>query len=171
MIVCPNCQQKEPSGALFCTNCGAQLVEAAKPTTQNIPHIPTDRLGDRPATDRLPYMPPPSSLEAAISLYLMDSGQLIPLTGREEFTLGRASEGQPILPDIDLTPYRAYEHGVSRMHLCLKTGGDKMSATDLGSVNGTRINGQKIPTQTPTPVSNGDIITLGKLKIQLIIRP
>ncbi len=40
---------------------------------------------------------------------------------------------------------------------------------DLGSSNGTRVNGQKIVPHVDYPVKHGDIIALGKLKIQLII--
>jgi pSer/pThr/pTyr-binding forkhead associated (FHA) protein len=100
----------------------------------------------------------------------MDSGQIIPLENRTEFTLGRSAEGQPILPDIDLAPYRGYEHGVSRLHASIVLSGQDVLATDLGSANGSRLNGVKIPPHKPNPVKHGDILTLGKLKIQLLIR-
>jgi pSer/pThr/pTyr-binding forkhead associated (FHA) protein len=41
--------------------------------------------------------------------------------------------------------------------------------TDLGSSNGTRVNGQKIVPHVDYPINHGDIIALGKLKIQVII--
>ncbi len=27
MIICPNCQHKEMSGAIYCSKCGAQLID------------------------------------------------------------------------------------------------------------------------------------------------
>ncbi len=27
MIICPNCQHKEMSGAVYCSKCGAQLID------------------------------------------------------------------------------------------------------------------------------------------------
>jgi pSer/pThr/pTyr-binding forkhead associated (FHA) protein len=45
-----------------------------------------------------------------------------------------------------------------------------ITVTDLGSVNGTRINGRKITAHIPHPIKNGDILTLGKFKIQVLIR-
>jgi len=54
---------------------------------------------------------PSEVLEAVISLHLVDSGQILHLAGRSEFTLGRAADGQPILPDVDLSPYEAYTQG------------------------------------------------------------
>lgn len=95
---------------------------------------------------------------------------MIELTERKEFTLGRVSQGQPIVPDIDLSPYQAYEAGVSRMHATIKIDQDQISVADLGSANGTRVNGKTIPSQTPRSLKHGDILTLGKLKIQVLFR-
>jgi len=91
------------------------------------------------------------------------------LTGRSEFTLGRATEGQPILPDVDLAPYDAYSQGVSRFHASLKIVSQRISIVDLGSSNGTRVNGQKIVPNVDYPLSHGDILALGKFKIQVLI--
>jgi pSer/pThr/pTyr-binding forkhead associated (FHA) protein len=41
--------------------------------------------------------------------------------------------------------------------------------SDLGSANGTRINGAKIPAYTPQRLVNGDRVTLGKFQIEIII--
>jgi pSer/pThr/pTyr-binding forkhead associated (FHA) protein len=42
--------------------------------------------------------------------------------------------------------------------------------TDLGSANGTRVNGMQITSHIPYPVKHGDILTLGKFKIQILLR-
>ncbi|MCS7010786.1 MAG: hypothetical protein NZL98_05420, partial [Anaerolineales bacterium] len=55
-----------------------------------------------------------------LSLHIIESGQIIPLAEQTEFTLGRVAEGQPIVPDIDLSPYNAYANGVSRLHCAIK---------------------------------------------------
>jgi pSer/pThr/pTyr-binding forkhead associated (FHA) protein len=69
---------------------------------------------------------------------------ILHLTGQSEFTMGRVAEGQPNLPDVDLSPYEAYAQGVSRLHAVLKLNNQRVFITDLGSSNGTRVNGQKI---------------------------
>jgi pSer/pThr/pTyr-binding forkhead associated (FHA) protein len=94
----------------------------------------------------------------------------LPLAGQDEVTLGRVSEGQPVVPDIDLTPYKAYEDGVSRMHASIRIIEDQVLITDLGSANGTRVNGMQITSHIPYPVKHGDILTLGKFKIQILLR-
>ena len=42
-------------------------------------------------------------MDAVVSLHMVDSGQFVNLTGQTEFTIGRTAEGQPILPDVDLS--------------------------------------------------------------------
>jgi hypothetical protein len=157
------------SGALFCSECGTLLEGIAGISTQSIKSAATSQL-----IDNLNAPPPkavaPTALEADVSLCVVDSGQIIALENREEFTIGRSAEGQPILPDIDLAPYRAYENGVSRLHASIRFEGKVVLATDLGSVNGTRLNGQRIPPHKPCPLNHGDIISLGKLKIQVLMR-
>jgi hypothetical protein len=105
-----------------------------------------------------------------ISLHLMDSGKILPLASRNEFTLGRLSEGQPIMPDIDLTPYQAYASGVSRLHAVVKRDNNRVAVMDLGSSNGTYVNGRRLNPHTEESLSHGDIVALGKLKIQILLR-
>ena len=171
MMECPNCHHKEMPGALFCHECGTQLVDATRLATQAIQSGSTDKLeGVFQDAPKAPVPPPEAPTDVAVSLFIMDSGDVLPLEGRTEFTLGRSAEGQPILPDIDLAPYHAYEQGVSRLHASISLGKQQALATDLGSANGTRLNGQKIPPHKPYQIKHGDVITLGKLKIQLLIR-
>ena len=94
---------------------------------------------------------------------------MIHLSDRKDFSLGRAVEGQSILPDIDLTQYDGFSKGVSRMHSSLRIVNGEVYVSDLGSSNGTRINGQKIMPHIEYSINHGDIITLGKMKIQVLL--
>jgi len=118
---------------------------------------------------QIPKAPSPT-IEAQISLHIVRTGQILPLIGRDEFTIGRVSEGQSILPDIDLTPFEAYSQGVSRLHATIKINNDKVSISDLGSSNGTRINQTKLSPNKEYKLNHGDVISLGKFKIQALIR-
>jgi len=170
MILCPNCQHHEMAGALFCSDCGAQLVFSESLSTQAIYRSQSDTvLGSTSKQTNIP-MPPAAAIDAIVSLHLLESGQILPLIGRNEFTIGRVAEGQPILPDVDLSTFEAYAQGVSRLHAVLKIKMEGIFITDLGSSNGTRVNGQKIPANQDFALNHGDIISLGKIKIQLLIR-
>jgi pSer/pThr/pTyr-binding forkhead associated (FHA) protein len=171
MILCPNCNHQEVAGALFCSECGAQLVSSDPYKTQAINRGASDQLPQTPdesATSAPPI--PANGIDAVVSLHLMDSGQILHLAGQNKFTLGRVLEGQPILPDVDLSPFDAYAQGVSRIHAALKIVNKQVFIVDLGSSNGTRVNGQKIAANTDFPLNHGDIVALGKLKIQVLIR-
>jgi hypothetical protein len=167
MIICSNCQYQNVSGALFCVECGAQLDGVETLTTQAITH---DQIADELSRKESRPEPPSSPINSWISLHLMDSGKIIPLASRNEFTLGRLSEGQPIMPDIDLTPYQAYASGVSRLHAVVKREGDRVMVMDLGSSNGTYLNGRRLNPHTEELLNHGDVIALGKLKIQVLLR-
>ena len=60
--------------------------------------------------------------------------------------------------------------GVSRLHASIKMNNMNFSLIDLGSANGTLLNGKKIPPNEPQRIKNEDIITLGKLKLQFLIQ-
>jgi pSer/pThr/pTyr-binding forkhead associated (FHA) protein len=169
MITCPTCQNQEFVGVLFCSECGARLIGVDGSLTRPIKNGPTNPLSDKPNRPKSSPLPPPL-VGTTISLHVLDTGQILPLSGREEYTLGRSAEGQSILPDIDLSNFHAYEKGVSRLHASIRTGGGQVTVSDLGSVNGTRINGKKIAPNQPQSLNHGDILTLGKLKVQVLTR-
>lgn len=166
MIVCPNCQCKNMNGAVFCDDCGMQLAGADMIVTQNISPIQQKKIKD----DAVKTATLQNNLDTWASLHLMESGQILPLTDRQEFTLGRISDAQPIMPDIDLTPYQAYASGVSRLHAVLKREGNQVRVMDLGSSNGTYLNGKRLKPNTEQPIQHGDLLSLGKLKIQILLR-
>ena len=173
MITCPNCKHTELVGALFCSECGTQLIFSEVETVIYPAQDEDDNIEDRAAAgpeDREKTLPHPmDKTDSIVSLTLIDSGETLSLGGRTEVTLGRISKGQPIVPDVDLSPYKAYEAGVSRLHASLKTRKSKVIVSDLGSANGTRVNGQKIPPQSQVELQHGDILTLGTMKIQILI--
>lgn len=167
MIICQNCRYQNMEGAVFCAECGAQL--------DGVETLVTKAITDEEIEEELNKKAPRPELESTpanswLSLHLMDSGKIVPLASRNEFTLGRLSEGQPIMPDIDLTPYQAYASGVSRLHAVVKRDGNEVLVMDLGSSNGTYINGRRLNPHMEESLSHGDILALGKLKIQILLR-
>jgi allophanate hydrolase subunit 2 len=134
--------------------------------TQNIP--PDSR--PLPPLDQKKTAAYAKDLDTWASLHLLESGQILPLGDRTEFTLGRVSEAQPIMPDIDLTPYQAYASGVSRLHAVLKREGKRVLVMDLGSSNGSYLNGKRLKPNTEQVINHGDMLALGKLKIQILLK-
>lgn len=166
MILCNNCLHKNPPGAIFCAECGAQLTAAGSATRS----VNTSKV-TAPTGPNVPLSVPPAITDDAWgSLHLMDSGQILPLTDRNEYTLGRLSEGQPVVPDLDLSAHQAYAAGVSRLHALLKRDGKRVVIMDLGSANGTYVNGKRLTSNTERLLNHGDVVALGKFKFQVLIR-
>jgi hypothetical protein len=168
MIICPNCGNKEMPGALFCKECGTQFITISRDPTMAIPSSLADQIHENIAENG-EHVIPPTPEDANLSLFLIDIGEVIPLEGFPEYTIGRSSEDQPILPDIDLAPFHGYEYGVSRLHASIKIDPPYAFLTDFGSANGTQLNGQKISPNKPYPITHGDILILGEMKIQLLV--
>lgn len=166
MIACPNCLHENLDGTVFCSECGMQLSGLHSIVTQNIP--PDSR--PLPPLDQKKTAAYAKDLDTWASLHLLESGQILPLGDRTEFTLGRVSEAQPIMPDIDLTPYQAYASGVSRLHAVLKREGKRVLVMDLGSSNGSYLNGKRLKPNTEQVINHGDMLALGKLKIQILLK-
>ena len=96
-----------------------------------------------------------------------------PLSGAE-LLIGRRSVSRKILPEIDLTSPAggpSTDIGVSREHAKLVAGPDgSWSVIDLGTDNGTLVNGREIPPRTPIRLRDGDRLNLGMWTVITITR-
>jgi K+-sensing histidine kinase KdpD len=74
---------------------------------------------------------------------------------------------------IDLATFEASARGVSRRHLLLRPAATHLYAIDLESTNGTMQNGRSIGVRTPYSLSDGDLLSLGQLRLilRIIERP
>ena len=164
MVDCRACQHGNKSGVVFCEECGEPL-EGEAPTDEVVTdeHITREliRKGPRPEVTAPSY--------SWISLHFIGSGTILPLASRNEFILGRLTQDSPILPDVDLTPYRASASGVSRLHAVVKRDKDKAVVMDLSSSNGTYLNGSRIQPDVDVTLTHRDILALGALQIQVLL--
>jgi pSer/pThr/pTyr-binding forkhead associated (FHA) protein len=89
------------------------------------------------------------------------------------FTIGRAEPERNYHPEIDLTPYDAQGMGVSRKHARLTAKDNRVILQDLGSSNGTFLNGQRLEVLNEYRVRHGDTIKLGHLEltVQFVVKP
>ena len=108
--------------------------------------------------------------EKAIRHRLVDlaSGTAFFFSNGDETTIGRADPVTGILPDIDLTPVDL-NRSVSRRHAkIVKRGNEYCVLEEVGTVNGTYVNEQRIPTGTPVPVHNGDMLKIGLIAMKAV---
>lgn len=158
-IPCPQCQKMNDVKATYCYSCGTPMGAA---TTAN---------ATRPLaggeTDNAYF-------DENMILYLKVVGgdtrlQVDP--SMNETILGRKTADSVMIPDIDLSPFEAGEHGVSRLHASLRRQNDTVVMTDLGSKNHTHINGQRLHAHEVRVVHDGDEIRLGRLIMHIFFAP
>jgi len=104
-----------------------------------------------------------------VCMHFIDTGQILNLRLNQEYTIGRKHKSQPIVPDIDLSPFKAFEWGISRLHASVSVLEDELTITDIGSSNGTWHGGKRLLVNHPYKLVHGDIVYLGKLKVQFLI--
>lgn len=82
---------------------------------------------------------------------------------------------QPDNPDdvvsIDLTRFGAAELGVSRKHAQLLIEAGDVFLVDMGSSNGSRLNGKTLKANQPYRLRDGDEMELGQLRIVIRLLP
>jgi hypothetical protein len=83
--------------------------------------------------------------------------------------LGRASEAEEYWPDFDMTFYDEGDY-VSRRHVRITKGRAGYFLTDLGSSNGTTINGHSLSPDRAYLLRNGDRIKVGLVVIRFLLR-
>jgi hypothetical protein len=82
---------------------------------------------------------------------------LFPVGSQHRFTIGRDPDCDLVIPDIS----------VSRQHAGLARDSHGWLLTDLGSTDGTRLNGWRV--REPVPVSPGDQVSFGA--VTFVLRP
>lgn len=87
----------------------------------------------------------------------------------DEITVGRRDPNVAQIPELDLSSHAAYQLGISRRHALIRRVGDRLEIFDLGSKNGTKVNGKPVSPDQPVKLSNGDEISIGRMTLRLIL--
>lgn len=108
--------------------------------------------------------PPPKTERGAEKLVHESSGLELFLTVGEETSVGRRDPVTGIHPDIDLTPIDS-QRSISRRHSTIFRRGDKFYVREeIGTMNGTFINEERVQTGVPAEFKDGDEVRFGLVK-------
>jgi len=114
----------------------------------------------------------PPSVEVAIGKLIlmdMDISAQFPLPADNEITIGRVDPHRGIRPDIDLSKFDPASR-ISRRHARITSRGGQFYVEDLGSANGTFVNGRtRLKPQEPYPLVNGDVIKFGETTLKFAV--
>ncbi len=160
MKLCPYCAYQNREGYFYCEECGHRLVGDGANAT--LPTKKFDVLTNQFARSTswgTAYF----ADQSLIVLHVRDAAEPITLRPQRRTILGRYDSSSVQKPDLDLTPYGALEKGVSRIHAEIQRNDETLTIQDMGSANGTHLNGQRLIPEQPRVLRDGDEIQLGKL--------
>lgn len=172
MLVCPDCTTTNFEGSFFCQECGMPLIGDNLPVIQRTPFKETNKLD----TTQLPANPnlwgtSLLSVQSAIMIRFGHENIEVTIPTNLEFILGRRDEASNNYPDLDLTPQGGIDLGVSRKHAAFRRNDQTLTLVDLGSANGTYLNGQKINPNQPHILRDGDELRFGQLVSHIFFKP
>jgi pSer/pThr/pTyr-binding forkhead associated (FHA) protein len=113
---------------------------------------------------------PVPSGEAVLIVHVQSADAPIQITVREESVIGRRDPTNSSAPDLDLTPYGGYQMGISRRHAVIRVRSNRLEVVDLGSRNGTYLNGFALKPHQPMGLRSGDELRLGKITIRFYLK-
>ena len=149
-MYCTNCGHKNPEGANFCSSCGAALQEGKNADT-TITFSPGELEADLEEEVHIS----PDELEGGRGVLIVKRG---PNAGSKFFidaditTIGRHPDSEIFLDDIT----------VSRRHAEIRRRAGEFSLHDVGSLNGTYVNRERVESDD---IRSGDEVQIGKFKL------
>ena len=177
MQQCRNCGHENRDGIVFCENCGASLTGKAPIGTRSLDESNPEEKAQLELDSSVVSdvkVQGQSIFDNGTQLRLQIEGSPDPILfkPKNETIFGRRDPATGAMPDIDLTPYAGYRMGVSRRHAAIRFGEDQtLDLWDLGSSNGTFLNGNRLSAHRPYRIHNGDEIRLGQMNIKVYFDP
>lgn len=148
-MYCTNCGHKNPEGANFCASCGTPLQDAG--TDSTVTFMPAELETD---LDEEVHVSP-EELEGGRGVLIVKRG---PNAGSKYFLdadateVGRHPDSDIFLDDIT----------VSRRHAEIRRRSGGFTLQDVGSLNGTYVNRERVEEQE---LRSGDELQIGKFKL------
>lgn len=153
---CPHCGSTQPPVGGHCSACG----ELLRP-----PGVPTSYLSRPPQQWPIENQGSTRLLPGhQVILQVLPSGACLTIPPGSKAILGRgpALENEPL---VDLSGQNGYQRGVSRRHCLLLRHSAHLYAIDLGSSNGSYLNGEPMTPYRRYTVADGDRLVLGSMHL------
>ncbi len=166
MPVCPSCGHDNTFGALICSQCYALLIDKGLgQSSETLP--PAEEVEDEVPRTR-PVLSNDLLTPPAVALFINRSLEPVIVQIPTQAILGRSTPQGSAQQKIDLTPYGAFERGVSRVHAVIRRTEKGMSVEDLASSNGTWLNGVRLQPYIANALKSGDHLQLGHMHLEIL---
>lgn len=171
MSECPACGWQLKIGELFCRECGIFLLSGKSLETDPLPEAGLPTAPTEPHESHADVIIDETALEDPI-LVLPESGRKVPLPSDRDVVLGRPDAARQVFPTLDLSLDCATDKSlsVSRRHACIFKQNSVFLVQDLGSANGTFLNGRRLAPYLPYPLHANDELQLGSVRILIKVR-
>jgi FHA domain len=154
---CPNCSNNVLETEDICPFCGELFNTTPEATRalgntdfeEGIPRWGTAHFGSR--TNLI------LQVRGASKTFIFDAEEIV------ELVIGRVDPDTGDAPPVDLQDCGGIDKGVSRRHAAVIRRDDKLQLIDKGSPNGTFLNGQRLVSNQPRILRDGDEVRLGHL--------
>jgi len=169
--ICPVCKNNNEIEAIVCSNCGAVLEDPFRDpgarTKSNISALTPENIKDWSIEDMA--IPPDSGL----AVYVEGNFNPSYISMKAEFVIGRKTGNTSGVSEalFDLSPLGGYGHGISRRHAVIRRTELGYDVLDLGSVNGTWLDNERLIPHRPYPLDNGSHLRLGSMRLFVLYRP
>jgi hypothetical protein len=151
-------------GSLMCENCGSPLWQNPSPDATSMLEKPS---APDAFKQRVKWGTATFEQHRKVIIYVQGEFEPVELSLERPLLIGRKDEAANILPDLDLSNYGGSDKGVSRKHAMIQREDDLLSVIDLGSGNGTFLNGTRLSPNEPRILRDGDEVRLGKLALHV----
>ncbi|MEO8610080.1 MAG: FHA domain-containing protein [Chloroflexota bacterium] len=170
-ITCPNCSHRNRPGILVCENCGTNLMTGRQSgigTRDLLKEQEKQGALDAEAQKAVDTAGGASFTEEMVLRIEIEGGSTPMLVyPKQEIIMGRRDPNTGGMPDVDLTAYAGYRMGVSRRHAAVRLQDKQLHVSDLGSSNGTFLNGTRLNAHRPYQLKDGDEVRLGQMVLRL----
>jgi pSer/pThr/pTyr-binding forkhead associated (FHA) protein len=161
---CPVCKSENAATAVECQNCGALLNDfptdlVAIPDIANAPVQNVESILD---TSLIP--------EGGIGIYIPGAPKAYYLHVYKELIIGRPADAT-FDSVLDLSELGAYAMGVSRRHVKLQRTRTGFDVVDLGSRNGSWLNGERLTPNKSYSLASGAELRIGKMRLVIVYHP
>lgn len=147
---CPSCDHLNEANANYCSRCGSPMGTVEAEATATFSVIEVEKEEDAHLAELGPG-------EACLIVRRGPAAGTKFTLDRDVVTVGRHPQSDIFLNDIT----------VSRRHAELRRDADAYAVSDLGSLNGTYVNRERVDT---SPLASGDELQIGKFRLLFLAK-
>jgi hypothetical protein len=166
---CPACQQLNDSTATECMYCGVPFESEISSIVSTTRQVQGETSILTPEALALLENVERDVPENGIAFYLANHERPFDIRTDDEIIIGRKTD-DTTGKLVDLTPFHAFNMGISRRHVRIQRVENSYQITDLESTNGTWLNSERLPPDQPVPLPNAAQLRLGRMRLYVIYR-